>query len=140
VTQEEIQAGLNVPLDTTGMDALLKRYLPRIHEAHDAAEGLRNRIANGERTIEAARNGSLKGLSPNAIPTAEKLLEQLRQELRQHDFWLTAGLGMALAYGVAEVIAEAARDEGWKPPAGSLLRIVIQGYVNIAVKLEVKDG
>jgi hypothetical protein len=131
----EIQAGLARPINVAEMDAILAAYRPQITEAFEQAEVLRNRIQNGERSIADAQAGRIQGLDPEAINRAGTLLESLKLELRKHDFWLTAGLGMALAHGVAELLAETAKEEGWKLPPGSVLRLVLPGLVNVAVDL-----
>lgn len=135
----EIQAGLAKPLDAGQMQQLLQTWMPKIHSAIHDSEVLRNRIANGERSIASAQAGTIRGLDADAIVRAQALLEQLRLELREAEFWATAGIGIALAYGVAEIIGEAAEDEGWNPPSGSVVRIVMPGVVNLAVELRKKE-
>jgi hypothetical protein len=131
----EIQAGLTKPISVDEADAMLTLYEEQITAAHHAAEALRNRIANGERTIAASKTGKLEGLNEGAVERAEQIVAQLKLELRQHDAWLTAGLGMCLAWGAGQIVAKLSKDEGWKPPPNSVLRLVMPGLVNVAVDL-----
>jgi hypothetical protein len=131
----EIQAGLTKPISVDEADTMLTLYEEQITAAHHAAEALRNRIANGERSIADARAGRIQGLDEGAIERAETTVAQLKLELRQHDAWLTAGLGMCLAWGAGKLIAQFSSQEGWKPPPNSVLRLVMPGLVNVAVDL-----
>ena len=137
---DEVQAGLARPLEPREMVALLQAHLPAITEHHEAAEVLRARIQNGNRTIADIEAGKIQGLTPADVEAARQLLANLQAELRQHDAHETLGLGMALAYGVGHVLAEAAGEEGWRPPAGSVLRLVLPGLLNVAVDLTKTEG
>lgn len=130
---DEIQAGLAKPISVAELGKLLERFLPRIHEAHEKAEVLRQRIANGERQIAAAR---AQNAAADMIEGGEALLHQLERELREQDYWLTIGIGLALAWGIGDVLRETALEEGWKPPPNSTLRVILPGMVNVAVALQ----
>lgn len=132
----EIQGGLNRPMNSDEFKRLWMSHGGEIREHTEAAEALRNRIANGKRTIEGIRAGTLKEYTVDQIPEAEALLAQLEQELREHDWWVTISLAMAMAHSVPALYREAAAEEGWTPPPGSILRLVMPGMLNIAVELK----
>ncbi len=131
----EIQAGLTRPSTLAEMAMLLAQHEELFVAAHEAAEALRNRIANGERTIADCRSGKLTGLNPGAIERAEQQMEALKQELRTYDFQLIAGLGLTLTWGVAETLAEYREKEGWRLPPGSVMRLILPGIANVAADL-----
>lgn len=137
---QEIQAGLARPLQPREMVALLKEHLPALTEHHEAAEVLRARVQNGIRTIDEIETGRIQGLTPAEVESAKQLLASLREELRGHDAHETLGLGMVMAYGVGSMLAEAGASEGWQPPAGSVIRIVLPGLLNLAVDLTAQEG
>jgi len=137
---EEIVAGSTGPVSTGEMEAILERYLPRIHEANTKAAELRKRILDGDTKTRRAR-----GMIEQHVPTdwtladvqdAEARLEALRLALREEEAWQCAGMGMALAQGVASVLARVSTQDGWTPPSRSMLRIVMPGLVNLAVELK----
>lgn len=134
-----VTAGNPTPLDSEAMRAILQRFLPQVQEAEERAAGLRKRVLSGETQINRLRSMQTQGIPTNIsepeMVDAEERLSALRLELRQHEAWIVVGLGMALARGVAALLAEAGRDEGWRPPEGSVLRLVMPGLLNLSVDL-----
>jgi hypothetical protein len=117
------------------MDEMLTAYLPRIHQALDASEGLRNRIQNAERTLAEIKAGKHPTWGPEHVPGGEAQLEALRLELREHEWWQILSVGAIYTWAMGELAANMSLDEHWRFPAGSHVRIVIPGHINIAMEL-----
>jgi hypothetical protein len=134
-----IDAGNPQPLDAEGMRATLRRYLPQIQEAETKSAELRLRVLNGETQINRLRSMKTQGIptdiSDADLVDAEARLEALRLALREYEWWVVVGLGMALAHALAEALAQTGKEEGWKPPPSSMIRISMPGLMSLAVDL-----
>jgi hypothetical protein len=128
---DEVQAGLQSPLDRAAMNALLQQYLPRIRQATAAAKVLHERIAKGESAISEGRSR----FGPAIIADAERRLEELRRQLHEQQWWAILSIGALFAFAMGDLAASISREESWSFPAGSYVRIVIPGHINVATEL-----
>lgn len=134
-----VSAGLTTPVSAEEMRAVLQRYLPKVQEAADKGAVLRRRVLDGETQIMRLRSMAEQhvptNISEEDLVEADKLLAELRLELRQHEAWEVVGLSMALARAIGAILAEEGQKEGWRPPEGSVLRVVLPGLLNLAIDL-----
>lgn len=130
------------PIGIEEANAILERHMPRVRAAQVAAQELRKRVASG-----AAQTARIRGLKAQHAPTgvsdeeladAEARLDALRLSLRQEEGYEALGMGMALATAMATVLGEAGKEDGWKPPPGSHLKVIMPGLLNVAIDLERK--
>lgn len=136
---DEIVAGVTKPISAEDMRALLRRYLPQIGQHTTKAEGLRQRVLSGDTQISNIRSRIQQGLEAGVteadLADADARLAALRLELRESEAWVVTGLGMAFAEAIGACLSDAGKNEGWQPPEGSMLRVVMPGLLSLAIDL-----
>lgn len=135
----KIAAGTTTPLSAEDMRALLSRYMPQIHMHTERAESLRLRVLSGDTQISSHRGRIAAGLPTDVteadLADAQERLDALRIELRESEGWVMISLGMAFAEGIGALMTDLGKNEGWRPPEGSMLRMALPGLLNIAIDL-----
>lgn len=121
------------PLSREEAKGLMVRYIDEANRGIEEARPLRERIAKGAQIL------TLPDLSPQERADATERMNVLTESLRAAEWASTLGLGLAMAYAVAESVAEAEQKDGLHPPAGSILTVKMPGVMDVSIKLDKSD-